>query len=200
MMSVHTLSRNSRSCDTTMRVFFQRCRYSSSQITARRSRWLVGSSSRSNVGWMKRARAREMRMRHPPEKVCVARTCMEGVKPSPLRILAARPSAASAFFSRSPSYTWMSRSWAASRSTRLPSSSLGSGSSPVVHAVSCASSLRSSTTSTSASITALSADRSSPMTSCSTSSTSMYSGTGICRRASSRKRVDLPIPFGPTRP
>eukprot|EP00976_Prorocentrum_cordatum_P072105 1180583-Prorocentrum_minimum.AAC.2 len=54
---------------------------------------------------MKRARASEIRMRHPPEKVCVARTCMAGVNPRPLRILAALPSAASAFFSRSSSYT-----------------------------------------------------------------------------------------------
>lgn len=35
---------------------------------------------------------------------------------------------------------------------------------------------------------------------CSTNSTSRFSGTGICRRAIIRSRVDLPLPLGPTRP
>lgn len=42
MTSVVIALRKPRSCETTMRVFFQRVRYSSSQRTARRSRWFVG--------------------------------------------------------------------------------------------------------------------------------------------------------------
>ena len=34
--------------------------------TASMSKWLVGSSKRSRVGWMKRARANAIRMRQPP--------------------------------------------------------------------------------------------------------------------------------------
>mmetsp|Transcript_5424 Transcript_5424/g.10350 ORF Transcript_5424/g.10350 Transcript_5424/m.10350 type:complete len:319 (-) Transcript_5424:205-1161(-) len=204
MMSVHTVSRKSLSCDTTMSVFFQRCRYSSSQSTARRSRWLVGSSSSSSVGWMKSARASEMRMRQPPEKVLVVLVCIVGVKPKPCRILDARASAPSAFLAFSSSYTSTSRACAASWSMGLPSlpktSNPSSGTSVAVNAIRFFSSSRSCTSSTSASTTALSAVRSSPITSCSTSSTSMYSGTGICRRASSRSSVDLPLPLGPTKP
>ena len=56
----------------------------------------MGSSRSSTVGWMYSARAREMRMRQPPEKLLVDRRCMTSVKPSPCRILDARDFALSA--------------------------------------------------------------------------------------------------------
>jgi len=42
---------------------------------------LVGSSSSSSVGSMKRARASDMRMRHPPEKVRDGRVCQSWGNP-----------------------------------------------------------------------------------------------------------------------
>ena len=45
---------------------------------------------------MKSARAKEMRMRQPPENSFVARTCISGEKPSPNRIRRAFASAADA--------------------------------------------------------------------------------------------------------
>jgi hypothetical protein len=75
MMSVVTELKKSRSCDTTNSVFFHRIKYSSSQITARKSRWFVGSSSNKHVGSMNSARAKEMRMRQPPENDLVV-LCM----------------------------------------------------------------------------------------------------------------------------
>mmetsp|Transcript_25706 Transcript_25706/g.56008 ORF Transcript_25706/g.56008 Transcript_25706/m.56008 type:complete len:205 (+) Transcript_25706:1083-1697(+) len=198
MMSVVTVLRKSRSCDTTTRVFFQRVRYSSSHSTARRSRWLVGSSSSSRVGWMYRARAREMRMRQPPLNDCVARFCMASVNPRPCRILEARLSAVEAAIWFMRSYTSFRRSWALSWSQSGSSLWAVSGSSSF--SLSSFSSALSSISSTSAATTASRADLLSPTTSCSTSSTSSVSGTGIWRRARRRSRVDLPRPLGPTRP
>lgn len=42
------------------------------------------------------ARAKEMRMRQPPENEFVGRACIAGVNPSPCRILDARDSAVEA--------------------------------------------------------------------------------------------------------
>mmetsp|Transcript_11349 Transcript_11349/g.47416 ORF Transcript_11349/g.47416 Transcript_11349/m.47416 type:complete len:339 (+) Transcript_11349:197-1213(+) len=255
MMSVVIVLRKSRSCDTTTSVFFHVCRYSSSHSTARRSRWLVGSSSSSSVGWMKSARARLMRMRQPPEKLLVGAACILGVKPRPCRILRARLSAfdeskaailsytsarrsaassgvscssspppaapaAASFFAflasrrsfsvslRSPAPSACSpccSSPSAAPAALAPSSPPAAPASAVSLSVSesfsrRAASSRSCMSSISASSTAWMAERSSPITSCSTSSTSMCSGTGIMRLARRRSSVDLPMPLGPHRP
>ena len=55
----------------------------------------VGSSRMRNVGDTKRARAREMRMRQPPEKSRVRLACISLSKPSPCRSDAARDSVVS---------------------------------------------------------------------------------------------------------
>mmetsp|Transcript_10863 Transcript_10863/g.47046 ORF Transcript_10863/g.47046 Transcript_10863/m.47046 type:complete len:370 (-) Transcript_10863:303-1412(-) len=122
MISVVTELRKSRSCDTTSRVFFHRVRYSSSQITALRSRWLVGSSRSRHVGSMNRALAREMRMRQPPENDLVVLNMLNRsgpvwvpsffamVNPRPWRILLALASAVASFFSSSFSYVLFSSS------------------------------------------------------------------------------------------
>mmetsp|Transcript_25198 Transcript_25198/g.82700 ORF Transcript_25198/g.82700 Transcript_25198/m.82700 type:complete len:321 (+) Transcript_25198:3162-4124(+) len=208
-MSVQTVSRKSRSWLTTTSVFFQRCKYSSSHSTARRSRWLVGSSKRRSVGAIKRARASEMRMRHPPEKLSVVRFCIAGVKPKPCRIFAARASALSEPFSFRASYTAVSRSdtaAAASSSSSSPAPACpvvpgaSSSDSRSSSSLSSSSSARSCIISTSACTTASSALRSSACTSCSTRSTSIESGTGSLRVAISFMMVVLPIPFGPTNP
>jgi hypothetical protein len=48
------------------------------------------------VGCTYKARASEMRMRHPPEKLLVTRFCIFSEKPRPCRILDARDSAVDA--------------------------------------------------------------------------------------------------------
>mmetsp|Transcript_9991 Transcript_9991/g.30432 ORF Transcript_9991/g.30432 Transcript_9991/m.30432 type:complete len:241 (+) Transcript_9991:430-1152(+) len=196
MMSVVTESKKSLSWDTTIRVFFQRIRYSSSQIAARRSRWFVGSSSISSVGWMKRALAREILILQPPLKVFVALPCMAGVKPKPWRILDARASAEAAPIVFSLSYTSFSLD-ATLASSSSPLSSVDRFS--IFAVSSCSSALR-LVSSTSAMTTDSSAVFLSPTTSCSTRRASMPSGTGICLFPRSRSRVDFPFPLGPTRP
>lgn len=79
--------------------------YLSSQMTALRSRWLVGSSSSSNVGSRNRARANDTLIRHPPEKLLVGRSCMDLEKPKPARIRRALGSAESAPIAFNSSYT-----------------------------------------------------------------------------------------------
>lgn len=68
----------------------------SSQITALRSKWFVGSSSNNSVGSKNRARARDTRIRQPPEKSLVGRSCIALEKPRPAKIRRARGSAESA--------------------------------------------------------------------------------------------------------
>jgi hypothetical protein len=73
-----------RSWDTTMSVFFHYVhKYSSGHSTARRSRWLVGSSRSSKVGCMKSARAREMRILQPPLNSLVAFAWLAWSNPNP---------------------------------------------------------------------------------------------------------------------
>mmetsp|Transcript_18986 Transcript_18986/g.32472 ORF Transcript_18986/g.32472 Transcript_18986/m.32472 type:complete len:103 (-) Transcript_18986:1129-1437(-) len=100
-MSVHTTLRNSLAWLTIMSVFGHLTRYSSSQSTACKSKWFVGSSSSSKSGSTKSARASATRMRHPPLNVLVARVIMSGVNESPDRIMAARASAPYASISSS---------------------------------------------------------------------------------------------------
>ena len=54
-------------------------------MTAFKSRWLVGSSNSSRVGSMNSARAKETRMRHPPENWFVGRPCISASKPRPAK-------------------------------------------------------------------------------------------------------------------
>ena len=54
---------------------------SSSQTHASKSRWFVGSSNRSREGRRKRARARDTRIRHPPEKSRHCILCISAVNP-----------------------------------------------------------------------------------------------------------------------
>lgn len=113
--------------------------YLLSQMTAFKSRWLVGSSSISRVGSMKRALwviqvnselkssfnsfmletpfmkfvilylARETLILHPPENLFVGLFCISGVKDRPARILLAFASAAAAPIALSSSYTCSER-------------------------------------------------------------------------------------------
>src|SRR3546814_3898497 len=68
---------NSRSCEITSSVPGYEFSQSCSQITASRSRWLVGSSSSSRSERHISARARFRRMRQPPEKLATGRRSEE---------------------------------------------------------------------------------------------------------------------------
>merc|ERR1711962_457578 len=57
-----------------------------SHTQASKSKWLVGSSSKSRWGLMKSARAKAIRIRQPPEKSLHFFSCMALLKPKPLRI------------------------------------------------------------------------------------------------------------------
>ena len=83
----------------------------SSQSDASRSRWLVGSSSRSRSGLANSAVASATRMRQPPENSCTGRACAASSKPRPARMAAARAGAASAPIARRRSWT-SARRWA----------------------------------------------------------------------------------------
>ena len=90
---VATLSRNSRSCEISSRVPGYFSSHCSSQYTASRSRWLVGSSSSSRSLGIISARARFRRTRQPPENEDTARWCVSAGKPRPCSSLPARASA-----------------------------------------------------------------------------------------------------------
>ena len=88
-------------CKTTCTVHVQQLynTYLSSQMTALRSKWLVGSSNSNNVGSMNRALgshdmesrvnhmtrylANETLILHPPENLIVALPCISIVNPKP---------------------------------------------------------------------------------------------------------------------
>lgn len=70
--------------------------YLSSQITAFKSKWFVGSSNNNNVGSRYKALAKDTRILHPPEKFFVARSCISVENPKPANILLALGSAESA--------------------------------------------------------------------------------------------------------
>ena len=61
----------------------------SSQMTACMSNMLVGSSSNSKSGLLKRALAKAILILHPPENVLVAAVCPSAVNPSPDKMTAA---------------------------------------------------------------------------------------------------------------
>mmetsp|Transcript_17779 Transcript_17779/g.53538 ORF Transcript_17779/g.53538 Transcript_17779/m.53538 type:complete len:289 (-) Transcript_17779:571-1437(-) len=169
---------------------------------------------------MNNARAKLIRMRHPPENELVARCCIFSSNPRPLRILEASASAVWWPSSWSSSYTSVKRA-AASSSSRsaacpsppsggvapLPPAPLASGAagspssemSPRRRFNSASSSL-SSISLPFADTTAWTADCSVPTTSCSTNRTSNPAGTGSRRFMMRCSRVDLPMPLGPTSP
>lgn len=77
--------------------------YLSSQMTAFRSRWFVGSSNNRRVGSRNKALARDTLIRQPPEKFLVARFCISLENPKPAKIRRARGSAESALIAFSSS-------------------------------------------------------------------------------------------------
>ena len=84
--------------------------YLSNQMTALRSKWLVGSSNNRSVGSTNKARAKDTRILQPPDKFFVGLSIISFVNPRPARIRRALGSAASAFIAFSSSYTSFSRS------------------------------------------------------------------------------------------
>mmetsp|Transcript_43676 Transcript_43676/g.170886 ORF Transcript_43676/g.170886 Transcript_43676/m.170886 type:complete len:214 (+) Transcript_43676:3589-4230(+) len=156
---------------------------------------------------MNRALANEILILHPPENDWVARFCMSGEKPNPARILAAREIAVEPPISSICSWISCNRMAVCRALSSLPPpsesspscSSSSTGSSNVSFESFSSSSFRDVSFS-SACITASKALRSSPITSCSTKSTSKLSGTGNILREMSFITVLLPVPFGPTRP
>mmetsp|Transcript_1034 Transcript_1034/g.3797 ORF Transcript_1034/g.3797 Transcript_1034/m.3797 type:complete len:289 (+) Transcript_1034:1254-2120(+) len=174
---------------------------------------------------MNKARAKEIRILQPPEKLLVE-LCMENrsgpfvspflttVKPKPCRIFDALASAVSSPFSFSWSYVFVN---ACDASISVPvSSSLNVNwfislikasfllsSACAIFSINCSYSIffcLNSMSSTSAATTDSNAVLSSPTTSCSTNKMSINSGTGILRLANNFINVVLPVPFGPTIP
>ena len=84
-MRVTTASRKKRSCETRMTACGYALRYSSSQLRASRSRWLVGSSSSSRFGWPSSSLASAMRICQPPENVSVGRSKSRGLEAEALQ-------------------------------------------------------------------------------------------------------------------
>mmetsp|Transcript_11677 Transcript_11677/g.16749 ORF Transcript_11677/g.16749 Transcript_11677/m.16749 type:complete len:182 (+) Transcript_11677:2850-3395(+) len=73
-------------------------------MTASISKWFVGSSNSSNVGWINNARASDTLILHPPEKSFVNFDCIAWVNPNPCKMDLARVSAVSASKSSNRSY------------------------------------------------------------------------------------------------
>ena len=91
-MTLVIASRNSRSWLITIIVPSKRCSQASSQTSASRSRWLVGSSSSSRSAGHISARASCRRMRQPPEKLLTGASSSALLKPRPeQQRLRARP-------------------------------------------------------------------------------------------------------------
>mmetsp|Transcript_48189 Transcript_48189/g.104857 ORF Transcript_48189/g.104857 Transcript_48189/m.104857 type:complete len:224 (+) Transcript_48189:1117-1788(+) len=193
MVLLVVLFRNPLSWETIITVFSQSHRNSSSQVSAGTSRWLVGSSSSSKSGFMNRAWARAILIRHPPLNSLVGRCWSAGENPRPARIVPARVSASSLSNSSKRSYTSINPTPATLCSWPVPSSSISSK---------VFSTIRSHSRSLSASTTAAKHPVSSPAISCSTCKQWIKSGIGT--RPSLEEmdvsRVDLPTPFLPIRP
>mmetsp|Transcript_4874 Transcript_4874/g.11041 ORF Transcript_4874/g.11041 Transcript_4874/m.11041 type:complete len:84 (+) Transcript_4874:1092-1343(+) len=83
MISVQTPFMKSSECEVRIMDIGYCARYSSSQTHAPRSRWFVGSSSTSNVGFLKRACARATRMRQPPDMSFVGLAIIASENPRP---------------------------------------------------------------------------------------------------------------------
>mmetsp|Transcript_37695 Transcript_37695/g.118594 ORF Transcript_37695/g.118594 Transcript_37695/m.118594 type:complete len:91 (-) Transcript_37695:156-428(-) len=80
-MSVATQLRKCWSCETMRHVSFDSARCSCSQITASRSRWLVGSSSRSTCGRTVEIAAKATRAFWPPDRSLILRSWAEEGSP-----------------------------------------------------------------------------------------------------------------------
>ena len=89
-----TVSRNHRSCVTTTTAIRRASRWSASHCTPSTSRWLVGSSSTTQVELPASAAASETRRRSPPERFAVGVSSPIAVMPSPSTMDRTRASAA----------------------------------------------------------------------------------------------------------
>jgi len=172
----------------------------SSHKTASRSKWFVGSSNIRSLGCRKRAFAKLIRIRQPPEN-CTTGLSIENrsssgepfVKPRPQRIFLTLASAESAPIASSSAEVL-------SNSVRVLSTSSALMSFPCSISVSMSSSFCRSSASLlinsaalrSAARTSSTADRSVALASCSTRITSQLTGTGISRAAICRSRVVFP--------
>mmetsp|Transcript_95889 Transcript_95889/g.240345 ORF Transcript_95889/g.240345 Transcript_95889/m.240345 type:complete len:186 (-) Transcript_95889:347-904(-) len=185
MISVHTPFMKSSECEVSTIVVGYCAKYSSSQTHAPKSKWFVGSSSKSNVGLLKRACASATRMRQPPDMSFVALCIIASVKPRPCSKLPASGSKVSG----------------AMRSNLSPSisrmSALASGSSSHNFWTS-PSSLSYSFCATS--MTDCKAEMSVGSASRCTCQISMWSGIGNSLAARQARSVDLPLPLEPMSP
>mmetsp|Transcript_8453 Transcript_8453/g.18224 ORF Transcript_8453/g.18224 Transcript_8453/m.18224 type:complete len:215 (-) Transcript_8453:468-1112(-) len=150
-----------------------------------------------SVGSINRARAKEMRIRQPPENILVGLVCISILNPNPYKIRRARASAASAPILVNSSTTCCNRATLASDSALSSSSSPSSASSAFINS---SSSLMSSQRRTSARNTASTAGVSSATISCSTYKKSIRGGSFKSPEAIILSSVDFPFPLGPTNP
>mmetsp|Transcript_77288 Transcript_77288/g.121678 ORF Transcript_77288/g.121678 Transcript_77288/m.121678 type:complete len:208 (+) Transcript_77288:1201-1824(+) len=91
---VLTLSRKSRSCETTTRATSfnsSETKYFSNQRIACQSKWFVGSSKSRTLGLASSALANATRMRHPPLRSRVGFRRSISSKPKPFKITSACP-------------------------------------------------------------------------------------------------------------
>mmetsp|Transcript_33773 Transcript_33773/g.85514 ORF Transcript_33773/g.85514 Transcript_33773/m.85514 type:complete len:104 (+) Transcript_33773:2143-2454(+) len=102
-MSVHTLSRNVESCDTTMAVMLG-CvfKYCTSHATLVVSKWLVGSSSSRMSACSSMARASASFIFQPPDRLVISRLLSSSVKPT--LVSAASISLSGRWFSRGSAF------------------------------------------------------------------------------------------------
>mmetsp|Transcript_27782 Transcript_27782/g.66136 ORF Transcript_27782/g.66136 Transcript_27782/m.66136 type:complete len:203 (+) Transcript_27782:1194-1802(+) len=158
-------------------------------MTASKSKWFVGSSSMSNVGSMKSARANEILILQPPLNILVGFVCISPSKPRPKRMRRALASADAAPILLSSSRTSCRRV------------NLAGSSSPLsMAAVNVFSSSRRFQRTLSAFNTASTAGVLSAWTSCSTYRKSTRGGRIKSLDDIIFSSVLLPLPFGPTRP
>mmetsp|Transcript_9893 Transcript_9893/g.21111 ORF Transcript_9893/g.21111 Transcript_9893/m.21111 type:complete len:255 (-) Transcript_9893:415-1179(-) len=151
---------------------------------------------------MKSARARETRIRQPPENAFVGRACMSASKPRPARMTAARAGAASASISTRRSITSASRCCrSASSSCLCASASAACASNSSASPSSSCSSASSASLSMSVASTVCKTDLSPPGTSCSMCRICRLGGmpSNWCAERNFRKVV-LPMPLRPISP
>jgi len=185
-MSVQTEFKNALEWETNRIVISLSWMNSSSQITASRSKWFVGSSRSRISGFTKSALAKETLILQPPESFSVGFLIISCVNPKPPRIYAALDSA-----------KWASISWSLlliSANLALLSSSL----SDLLTRTSC--SVRSCSRSTSVSRTYCRGVLWLPIISCSTKRTYRWEGISKSPLAKAYSKLDLPTPFLPIKP
>mmetsp|Transcript_67514 Transcript_67514/g.147973 ORF Transcript_67514/g.147973 Transcript_67514/m.147973 type:complete len:206 (+) Transcript_67514:1202-1819(+) len=139
---VLTLSRKSRSCETTTRATSfnsSETKYFSNQRMACQSKWFVGSSNSRTLGLASNALANATRMRHPPLRSRVGFWRSISSKPKPFRITSARPFIESAPRIRSRSRMSAKISTTLACTAAVPSSACTSASNASAAFFSCAS-------------------------------------------------------------